>query len=487
MIQIQQLSLMFMYFVYGLSFYSMGIAIAFQYRSYSNFRLANSLKLLAVFGLIHGLSEWGSVFIPLMAPNLHISSIWIAVVLQRFLQSVSLLFLFLFGIKLIFDTRSKNYWLFTLPITAFASWLIQFAFFIPLLGTNELAHWLLISETWTRHLLALPAGIFTAYGLALQIREARKMNEQTAVRNLWVATASFALFALFSGIGLPQKTNWFDRIINVQTFRQYIGLPIEVFRMVTAVTATASITRMLTIFDVETQRQITESRRWEAVYWERERFARDLHDDVIQSIYGVGLELQTTVPLITLDQGKSANRVKSAVKQLNEVIQGLRAYIQGLEATDDKHSLQALLVDTLDQFREQTGLETELNFQLDWDALKQQVSEADCWQKQIRQIVREALTNVVQHAEASKAQVDIKIEENSLVVVVKDNGQGIPADNRSRSEETRKHMGLQNMRTRAKLLGGNLELFSQKGAGTKLEIRIPLYNRGEESGHDKQN
>lgn len=473
MIQIQQSILLIMYFIYGLSFYSMGIAIAFQYRSFSNFLLAKSLKLLAVFGIIHGLSEWGSVFIPLMAPNLHISFIWILVAIQRFLQSLSLFFLFLFGIKLIFDTRWKNYWLFTLPIIAFASCLIQLAFAVLLFGTNELTHWLLLNETWTRHLLALPAGIFTAYGLFLQIKGAKKMGEQTAVLNLWVASASFTFFALFSGIGLPQKANWFDRIINVQTFRQYIGVPIEVFRMLTALMATASITRMLTIFDVETQKQITESRRSEAIYRERARFARDLHDDVIQSIYALGLELQTTIPLIKLDIAKSVGRIKSAVQRLNEVILSLRAYIQGLETAEQKQSLEDLLTDMLAQFRDQTGLETELKFQLDWNYLKMYVDESTGFQTQIRQIAREALTNVIQHAKASKAELDVKIEKNSLLLVIRDNGQGL-SNNRLQGSESRPHMGLKNIETRAQLLGGNLELSSEKGKGTELRIRIPF-------------
>lgn len=472
--QIQQLSLMALYFIYGLSFFSMGIAIAFQYRSFSNFRLATSLQLLAVFGVIHGIAAWGSVFIPIMASNFDISFAWYAVIVQRLLQAVSLFLLFLFGVKLIFDTKIRSYWLFTLPIISLGVCLIQLTFFIPLLGTTELPHWLLISDSWIRLILALPSGVFTAYGLSLQIEEANKIQDKRVIRNLWLATASFALFALFSGTSLSQENAWLDRVINIHTFHQYIGLPIEVFRTISALLATVSITRTLTIFDLETQRQINENRHWEAVYWERERFARDLHDDVIQSIYGVGIELQTTVSLITRDPESAVNRVKSTVKRLNEVIRGLRTYIQGLEVPDNDQGLQALLAETLDQVRGQTGLVTELKFELDWNVVKQQVVGVSGWQRQIRQIVREALNNVVQHAEATKAEVDVRLDGNSIVLMVKDNGRGILSHNESRDEQARKHMGLQNMRTRARLLGGTMELFSQIGKGTKLEIKIPI-------------
>lgn len=480
------LNLRAMYFLYGLSFYTMGIAIAFQYRSYSSFRLAYSLRLLAAFGLLHGLSEWGSVFIPVQAPYLDLISIWKAVALQRLLQSVSLFFLFCFGTKLIFDSRHRNYWWFTLPVTAFASWLIQFGFFVPLLGTTVLAHWLLISESWARYLLALPAGLITAYGLFLQIPEVKRMNKKS-VLDLYIAVASFVLFALSSGLVVPEKVGWLSKIINVQTFREYVGLPIEAFRTATAFMATWSISRILTIFDLEKQRQITESRRVEAVYRERERFARDLHDDVIQSVYGVGLELQTTIPLIGTDEKGAVQRVNAAVKRLNEVIHGLRTYIQGLETPDPEYDLQTWLVDTVERFREQTGLEVELNFQLNGYALNQVIG-VEGWQRQVKQIVREALTNVVQHAGASKAQVNVQVKADHLIVTVKDNGKGIGEI----LDSSRKHLGLRNMRMRARLLGGDFQLLSGKGAGTSLIIEIPFFYEAKpavkgEPGYGEQN
>ncbi|HWJ03951.1 MAG TPA: sensor histidine kinase [Verrucomicrobiae bacterium] len=473
MAEILQLNLTAMYFLYGLSFFTMGIAIAFQYRSYSSFRLADSLRFLAAFGMLHGLSEWGSVFIPDSVPYFDQFSMWKAIALQRLLQSVSLFFLFFFGIKLIFDSRRKNYWWFSLPITALAIWFIQFAFFIPLLGTNELAHWLLISESWGRYLLALPAGLVTAYGLYLQIPEVRKINHNSAF-NLRVAIASFFLFAIFSGVVVPQEIVWFSHVINVQTFRNYTGLPIEVFRTATAFMATWSMTRLLTIFDLETQRQIMESRRLEAIYLERERFARDLHDDVIQSFYGIGIELQTITNFIGADQEKAVQRVNSAVKRINEVIQGLRTYIQGLEAQDIEGSLEDLLTETVNQIRGQTGLEIALHFKLDAATFKEQSIAARDWKRQIGQIVREALTNVVQHANASRAEVEIQIDGNYIYLTIKDDGQGMPADKSITGMKQRKHRGLQNMQTRTRLLGGNFKVLSKAGKGTDLIIDIPL-------------
>ncbi|MHB1167217.1 MAG: hypothetical protein ACYC0N_01595, partial [Carboxydocellales bacterium] len=117
--EILQVNMVTMYFLYGLSFYTMGVAIALQYRSYSSYRLAYSLSLLAAFGLLHGLSEWGSVFIPVQVPYLGDFPAWKPIAIQRLLNSVSLFFLFCFGAKLIADSRNHNFWWFTLPAVAF--------------------------------------------------------------------------------------------------------------------------------------------------------------------------------------------------------------------------------------------------------------------------------------------------------------------------------------------------------------------------------
>ena len=113
---ILELNLLGLFFIYGLSFYTMGAAIALQYRSYSSFRLAYSLSLLAAFGLFHGLSEWGNVFVPVNVPYLGEFPTWKLIALQRLLQALSHFFLLLFGAKLISDTKGKNPWWFFFPI-----------------------------------------------------------------------------------------------------------------------------------------------------------------------------------------------------------------------------------------------------------------------------------------------------------------------------------------------------------------------------------
>lgn len=467
------LNVLLLYLVYGLSFYTMGAAIALQYRTYSSFRMANSLSLLAAFALLHGFSEWGSVFIPVKVPDFGDFPLWKLVAIQRLMQSVSYFFLFLFGVKLVSESKNQNlHWWAIFPTSVLLGWLVYFSLFIPLVGTDRVIEWLLRTEYWSRYLLAFPAGCLTAYGLYLQIPELQKINDRSVLRNLKLAAAAFGLFALFSGLVVPYRIGWLSSILNADFFREVFGVPIELFRTAAAVLATWAITRLLIVFDLEKQRQITEVRRLEAVYRERERFARDLHDDVIQNIFGIGLELQTTVPLLKSDPAKASYQINSAVTQINNVIHTLRAYIHGLEAKASKQDLAAVLGQMVKDFRRKSGLDIELKAEP--SALSQALSGRNDRQKHLQQIVREALSNVVRHAKASRALVRISAESELLVVTVEDNGQGLPTEDNFSIRPPGKGLGLRNIRSRADLLGGRLEIFSRPGEGTKLVISVPL-------------
>jgi signal transduction histidine kinase len=305
----------------------------------------------------------------------------------------------------------------------------------------------------------------------------KKINDRSVVANLYAATVAFGLFAFFSGLVVPHESvGWLSHILNAGTFRSATGLPIELFRTATALLSTISITSMLGIFDLEKQRQVTESRRLEAVYKERERFARDLHDDVIQSIYAVGLDLQTSGYLIDRDSDRASRQITTSVERLNKVIHTLRAYIKGLESKGSDQDFKDSLINLIEQFKRETGLQVSFNFPLSPGLYIQPEVDAEDWQQQLRQVIREALNNVVRHSGATMAEVDIRVEGGILKVLVKDNGRGFSSREDPGDDGFRTHLGLRNMRTRVMLLGGEFNLLSGTGKGTGISITIPLNN-----------
>jgi len=258
---------------------------------------------------------------------------------------------------------------------------------------------------------------------------------------------------------------------------------VQLFRMITAIVVTYCIISLLMIFNLEQQREIAKSRNLETIYRERVRFACDLHDDVIQSIYAVGLELQSVGYFMDQDHGKASSKVNNSIQRLNEIIHSIRSYIQKLEIENKGEDLKTMLAKTVEQVRIQTGLEIEFICLTDQGPFFQQLWK-DEWSQQIGQIVREALHNVAHHAHVSFASVNVLTEGDSLVVTVADSGHGFshqesaelanPDVFNSRRGKEGGSRGLKNMHARARLLGGSVQIDSKRDAGTRVKISIPL-------------
>ena len=186
---------------------------------------------------------------------------------------------------------------------------------------------------------------------------------------------------------------------------------------------------------------------------ERERLARDLHDTVIQRLFGVGLGLQMVLPL--LDDDGARHRVNLALDELNETIHDIRTTIFEIDqdrATDDtlRHRATALT----NEVGSRLGVQADLTMQA---GLSQEVNE-HCAHHTI-QALREILSNIVRHSEATHVEVDVSGEGEFLVLRVHDNGVGF-------DEVSSAGRGLRNLVTRAQDLGGRCVVESAIGSGT---------------------
>jgi signal transduction histidine kinase len=188
---------------------------------------------------------------------------------------------------------------------------------------------------------------------------------------------------------------------------------------------------------------------------ERERLARDLHDTVIQRLFGVGLGLQMALPLLGDDAAR--DRVNLALDELNETIHDIRTTIFEIDqdrATEDtlRHRATALT----NEVGSRLGVEAELTME---SGLSQQVNE-HCAHHTI-QALREILSNIVRHSEATHVEVNLSGDGEYLVLRVHDNGVGF--DNVSGFGR-----GLRNLSTRARDLDGECIIESSAGSGTMV-------------------
>lgn len=188
---------------------------------------------------------------------------------------------------------------------------------------------------------------------------------------------------------------------------------------------------------------------------DRDRIARDMHDHVIQRLYATGLSLQSAS---RRSEGTVRERIDSAVDELDAAVKDIRHAIFELHHPTPEGGLGPELEAIVESASEGFGFVPDVAFEGLGDIPFEY--EAD-----VLAVVRETLSNIVRHAQASDAHVSVSAVDD-IVVTVRDNGIGIP-DGAARS-------GLVNLRERAQSRGGTCHATALEPSGTEVSWRVPL-------------
>jgi signal transduction histidine kinase len=183
---------------------------------------------------------------------------------------------------------------------------------------------------------------------------------------------------------------------------------------------------------------------------DRERIARDLHDVVIQRLFATGLQLQTAAAMAV--KPEVATRVNAAVDELDSTIRDIRTAIFQLRAPVEQ-SLRGEIRALVDSAAEPLGFKPTLILDGPVDSAVPDEVKGD-----LLAVVREALSNVVRHAGASRVEVKVSVQRGQVTIAVVDNGCG-GSDERG---------GLRNLRVRAEHLGGQFSVSEAEPTGTRL-------------------
>ena len=202
-----------------------------------------------------------------------------------------------------------------------------------------------------------------------------------------------------------------------------------------------------------------------AVLEERERIGMDLHDGIIQSIYGLGLSLESAHHALDEDGTDAKPRLQRTMDGLNQVIRDIRSYILDLrprEMGDD--GLVAGLKRLLAEFRANTLAETSFT------GLESDLRELPEAQAMVLfHICQEALANVAKHAGARNVQVSLWATEDRVLMEIVDDGNGFDMEKLNASIGH----GLANMRTRAHAVGGEVDVSSVLNEGSTILVWVP--------------
>jgi signal transduction histidine kinase len=197
---------------------------------------------------------------------------------------------------------------------------------------------------------------------------------------------------------------------------------------------------------------------------ERLRLARELHDETIQSVIALKQRVQLAGKLVKDQSGK--NSLQELEGLAEQTVENLRLIIRALRPIYLEDLGLATALEML--ARETKTLQVDFYCDGQEKRLERDVELA------LYRIAQEALSNVVRHAKASRATINLNFSEHEIKLEISDDGSGFVVPQSPTDFATSGHFGLLGMRERSELIGGRLEVKSEAGVGTQVTVRLPV-------------
>jgi signal transduction histidine kinase len=474
------------FFVYGLAFFSMGLALLFETGRSPLLAEARVLRPLAYFGLIHSLYEWLGMFminntgLVIRYPTL-INRLRVGILMTSFVC------LLIFGLRML-EPHSKfsivEQRILLVGIPGYVLLIILVGIDLGMRTHNRVAY----VDVLARYLLATPGAILAGLALYREGVFARRQGNPALGRALRLAAWGFILYActqVFVGPLDLVAAAW----MNAEKLLLFSGMPILVFRAIMAIFITAGLLRAIQLADVERQRQFLNAQqaRLQALEQveqelakrealrqeltrrivlreeeERALIARELHDETAQILTAFMFHLAALRATLHR-QSKTRDQVDQLQNLSRQMSQRLHDLVHTLRPAQlDDLGLAPALKFLADESHQRLGL--KVHFRLvgkprRLDSLKETV---------LYRVAQESLTNVARHAGVRDADLSLTYQAESVHLSVLDCGAGFDLAARSQG------WGLVGMRERAASVGSDLQIKTLPGQGTRVEIIVPL-------------
>jgi signal transduction histidine kinase len=239
------------YFFYGLAFFSLGLVASLEARRASRIALARHLPWLAAFGLTHALAEWADMGL-LLNPNDSMEEAFH--VIHTVLIPLSSLLLLRFGAGLILDAGPVPQWLTMLPVAIIVPMSLLLAYAITVATTS--IDWAVAADIWSRYMLYLPGCLLSGLGLLRQRKALQQRGLKTGGASLIGAGVAFFVNAIVAGLIVPSSDHFLADWFNYESVLLSTGVPIQIWRTLTAIAIALFVLRALSVFDAERQEQL---------------------------------------------------------------------------------------------------------------------------------------------------------------------------------------------------------------------------------------
>jgi signal transduction histidine kinase len=482
-----QWDIVFIFFIYGLAFFTMGIALSLE--TFRAPRLAERrvLRPLAIFGLLHGMHEWIEILL--------LQGVWLGVPipeqinwLRYTMLVISFIPLIYFGLLMLFEPdRGIGF-----PIAIVIGMLCLYAAVLVLV--TRLRPDLLFSpaDTLARYFLAVPGGILAGLGLRKRAAQVEKEGRTDISRRFRWAALGFGLYGL-TQIFVGPIDMFPANIINSGVFVSIAGFPVQLVRAAMAILVTVNLIRAIQVVEREREEQLlaAQQERLEALEQvrrdleerealrrellrhtviaqeeERSRIARELHDETAQFLTALSLNLATLRNLLP-EQRQTIDLIDGLQAQTRQMSQGIYRLVHDLRPAQlDDLGLVPALQYLAEEENKRAGLQVAIRVEGHRQRLDPLLETV------FFRVAQEALTNVVRHAQCDQASVELVFKPELVILRVHDQGVGIKA---SEANSPERGWGLAGMQERVEAVEGQLHISSPQDGGTIVEVIIPIH------------
>jgi signal transduction histidine kinase len=432
------------------------------------------------------------MFAPINTLSGH-DSTWVFFVLQICTLSFSFLSLAAFGGYLLAKDEAAQRISLMIPLAFETVWVFGL---VTIKGHYPAGELFNVIQAWTRYSLAVPASILAAAGLIAQQRAFRRAGMVRFGQDAMWAAVAFGWYGVVGQFFTNASALPPSNVINDTVFLRLFGFPVQLLRATLAGAASIYVIRFLRAFQVETDQKIAdlqaerlkESQQRETMRGElfrrvvaaqeaeRQRIARDLHDETGQALTAIGLGLRGLESRMARDPTQAANTLHELQTLTADSLQELQRLMTDLRPSHlDDLGLSAALRWYAGKIEERYPLRISIEIGGDERPVDDAAKIA------IFRIVQEALNNVLKHAEAKHAGIQLDFTNKGMRATVRDDGCGFDLDRiRVIQSSSRPSLGLAGMQERAALLGGTVAVQSRPGQGTLIEAFIPYHSGSED-------
>jgi len=479
-------TLLIVYFAYGLSFFSMGLVLALESARTSSIELGRLLKPLALFGLLHGVNEWLEVFVIQSKMNevhLPVSISWF----QLGLLTTSFIALAAYGIQAFRTLRDyfnplTYFGIITLPIYA-----IVITVDVILSHTKGNFSAELMVGALVRYLLAVPSAALATIGLNAGATRAQANKRIPLNVYLNWAAVGFAIYSV-TQLFVPTIPTFFASRISAEGFYALTGIPIQAVRTIVGIVITISMFASMNFLEKERQdEQLTvQKMRMEVMEQqeqlrkellrntiltqeeERARIARELHDEMAQTLTAFTLDLGTLQHALPNESGAHLllDRLQNLSRQMSQDMYQMVYMLRPPHL--DELGLIAALKYSIERDFQSRGLNVKMVVNGDPARVAPSIETV------LFRIAQEALTNVLRHANTREVSLNLEYEPNKVSLKISDHGTGFDTNQNFTAP---RGWGLAGIKERTESVGGKLQVQSGLHQGTAIEVEIPISPR----------